>query len=44
MKVRNRQCDSPEPDVGGQQCVGRDMEMEKCDAEPPCPGWYDIVC
>ena len=36
-RERNRECNNPPPQNGGEDCVDDDSETENCN-EDPCPG------
>ncbi|XP_066284505.1 properdin-like isoform X1 [Branchiostoma lanceolatum] len=36
MRSRRRECDSPEPQFGGQNCVGKKRDRQQCNVDP-CP-------
>ena len=35
-RVRDRQCDSPPPELGGQSCSGNNSEIETCGTNNSC--------
>ena len=40
---RTRQCDSPSPDHGGDNCHGHNRETQQCTDESACVGAYKVI-
>ena len=38
MKQRRRTCGNPAPAFGGNGCIGRDVDTQYCEDQPPCTG------
>ena len=49
IRARNRECNNPAPQHGGNYCAGFEGELEGCNTQP-CPGkphiihikWFDV--
>ena len=42
QRDRQRQCDDPQPQFGGADCVGADVQTDYCNNDP-CPGQSNFV-
>lgn len=43
MQVRQRKCECPAPNTGGQGCLGESFEVRECVNVPPCRGLSEFL-